>query len=747
MTGTPNDPLLDEQWQFGNSETPGFDLNIRPAWEDYTGKDILIAINDMGLDFTHPDLAANIDTALSYDDVSGQWGVNTVDAPHGDLVKFPLDVYIKSGSSTLDSPHGIMVGGCAAEVANNGIGGAGAAYNATLAGFFPDLSSMAAEAQSFANGMEWAYEIGADIVNDSWGPIHLDWPKPSLEEWQDYMSAGRDGLGGIVVMAGGNERSQSLWADYSIQHDNAAAITIGAVSQDGKHSGFSTPGPNLLATAPGDEIWTTTKDGGYEAVSGTSFAAPLTSGVTALVLEANPDLGTGDVIDILAYSARRTETMESWVDTEKAAQAVRKVLDIYPKDTAEWFPEIQLLPDQGLNSLTNRLASDWDWSFNQAGDWNGGGLHFNPDYGFGLVDARAAVRLAESWQGDPVTYDGLTKVRINDSEEASEGASLLGPEDSVTVTRTFTVEDSFQVQNAQLHATIPDAHPDGLSITLTAPSGTTTRLFDDYSTFLDYWRNGEKVVQGMTDSINAGKTFVSSDQIDLGSRQMLGESAQGEWTVEVTYHDLITTPGEARITELDLELVGKADDGDDRYIYSDAYGDLADDAARATLTDTDGGTDQFNAAMLTGDATIDLTPGAQSTLAGQTLTIASGTVIENAWTGDGNDRITGNDVANDLHGARGDDTLAGGADDDTLAGGDGADVFEFGANTGTDTVADYADGTDRIRILADSGTTAFADLTVDQSGVDAVLTLADGGRIILAGIEATSLAADDFLFA
>ena len=67
--------------------------------------------------------------------------------------------------------------------------------------------------------------------------------------------------------------------------------------------------------------------------------------------------------------------------------------------------------------------------------------------------------------------------------------------------------------------------------------------------------------------------------------------------------------------------------------------------------------------------------GATSTIAGQALTIAAGTVIENAYGGDGNDTITGNSAANQLFGGRGADVLDGGAGADTMIGGTGDDIY------------------------------------------------------------------------
>ncbi|WP_374691302.1 calcium-binding protein, partial [Accumulibacter sp.] len=115
--------------------------------------------------------------------------------------------------------------------------------------------------------------------------------------------------------------------------------------------------------------------------------------------------------------------------------------------------------------------------------------------------------------------------------------------------------------------------------------------------------------------------------------------------------------------------------GDDTYLYTAEFATLAAaDASRRTLSDA-GGMDAINTAAIAGDTLLDLRPGHVSLLAGQAVTIAAGTIIENADSGDGNDTLLGNDAANSLRGWRGNDSLDGGTGVDTLDGGAGDDVY------------------------------------------------------------------------
>src|SRR5262249_3841303 len=107
---------------------------------------------------------------------------------------------------------------------------------------------------------------------------------------------------------------------------------------------------------------------------------------------------------------------------------------------------------------------------------------------------------------------------------------------------------------------------------------------------------------------------------------------------------------------------------------------------------TNGGTSAFAAAVTTG-STLDLHPGALSTIAGRSLQITSDTVIKSVWTGDGNDIIIANDFGDTIQGGRGNDTIVAGAGADKLYGGPGSDTFVFNAlGKAAATVCDFAVG-------------------------------------------------------
>src|SRR6185503_20132709 len=206
----------------------------------------------------------------------------------------------------------------------------------------------------------WGYAtaFSDNFQNAAWSPI--------ADALRLGVTQGHEGLGTVFVFAAGNDR-QYVAGSSTLDGDNTNAhnltnsrfeITVAASTQDGHIAPFSTPGASILVTAPGDSILTTSPDNGdgdrsndFIFVSGTSFAAPIVSGVIAMMLEANPSLGYRDVQEILALAAHQ----------------------VNPSSTG--------------------------WSVNGATNWNGGGHMVSHDFGFGLVDAHAAVRLAKTWSG------------------------------------------------------------------------------------------------------------------------------------------------------------------------------------------------------------------------------------------------------------------------------------------------------------------------------------------------------------
>ena len=586
----PNDPLYNNQWQHHGSAG----INVQSVWDDYRGNGVLVALIDDGIDYNHADLAPNYRHDLDWD-AAGNDG----------------NSYIQSGDA-----HGTATAGLIG-AAMNGTGTVGVAFEADLAmlrvGFGSGpISQFTTQFRNMRN---------FDVANNSWSftsefadnrtnPVFAG----LFAELNNAVTLGRGGLGTVVVFSAGNSRSSGSNTNYHNLQNAPETITVAATDSSGNITYFSTPGASVLVAAPGQSTYTTDNrgssgysSGDYTYFSGTSASAPIVSGVVALMLEANPNLGYRDVQEILAYSSRN------------------------PKSTSA------------------------GWQNNGADNWNGGGLSVSHDYGFGLVDARAAVRLAETWTRQR-TASNLVTVSGSNTNNVSIN-------DHVYSTSTINISSPIEIDRVDVHVDIKHTWVGDLTIELISPDGTNSLLANlPINQPLNQYR-----------LIDLDFTF--------DSVQFWGEDGVGDWTLRIRDNASLDT---GYLDDWTLTLIGDAVDNDDTYFFTDEWGRHA--VGRGDITDTTGN-DTLNFAAITADLDINLTPGSVNSLFGHNITIDNAAIIENIFGGDGDDTLTGNDADNELSGGRGDDTLIGGA---------GVDIVGYSGNFADYQITDTGFGTHSI---------------------------------------------------
>ena len=361
--------------------------------------------------------------------------------------------------------HGTNTAGIIASEAD-GRGTVGIAYGATIAAvdiFFDPVIGTVEFTPNWAAAFQPMRSF--DITHHSWSfSPYIDGlitTSPSLlafhAAWRGSVEFGRGGLGTVNVNSAGNSREFLEHTNQSNMTSSPYVIAVAAVNHDGEVTLYSNPGSSLLVSGLSNvvdgplegDIWTTdlTGAGGesdgsnqaplnpdpdYDAFfGGTSASGPTVSGVIALMLEANPEAGYRDVQEIIAYSARHVGS------------------------------------DIGRRPSGNELHA---WQFNAASDWNGGGLHFSNDYGFGLVDALAAVRMAETWISQK-TFASLQRVFADDW-----AGNLVVPDGKTKgVSFSFVADAAIDLETVGLGL----AHTGNLAdyrITVTSPDGTTSVL-------------------------------------------------------------------------------------------------------------------------------------------------------------------------------------------------------------------------------------------------------------------------------
>lgn len=499
QTRVPTDPYFISQWHLLNTGqtggVAGQDANVVPAWDlGYAGTGVVIGVVDDGLQHGHPDLSPNYRPDLSWD-----FDFNDAD-PSPDVAS---------------NFHGTSAAGVAAARDDGSSCGVGAAYRAQLAGLrlIATASTDAMEADALS------YDYGQiHIYSSSWGPtddgLRLEGPGTLTQAAiADAVANGRGGLGSIHVWAGGNGAGDGDNVNYDGYANSRYVNAIAALTDSGLQAYYSEPGAPLIVAAPssGGIAGITTTDllgaSGYNnsaspvgdctsGFGGTSAAAPLVAGVTALMVEANPNLGWRDVKHLLLATAAKN--------------------------------------DSGNSGWTN----------------NGAGRHVNHAYGYGRVDAGAAVAAAGRQTrnlGPEIAFDsGVLAVAVPIPDNNATG-----------VVASFTAAGSLIVEHVEVVFDATHTFRGDLRVVLTSPAGTQSVLadvHDDANSDFPNWkftsiRHWGELASGtwsirVSDGTSADTgTFASWRLIIHGRHPALADVGTTQWSwrnIEALYQTGIT---------------------------------------------------------------------------------------------------------------------------------------------------------------------------------------------------------------
>ena len=313
---TPSDPRYAQQWHLNNtgqlSGTPGADIRAERAWDLTKGGGVTVAVIDNGFNVGHPDLAAAVlpDSGYFASDPNGDTVFRNT------LVDYPEVMGQLNAAGTIFG-HGTFCAGMALARADNGIGVCGVAPEAgflAVACIDDQVGTQATLARAIAYAADPSLEVeglsaadGADVISCSLGPNGADWDmSQTLQTALDFVVAhGRGGRGTPIFWAVTN-------GNFEIRHDEvcsySATIAVGRSTRNDTEHGCGS-GPELDFVAGGVDVLSTATgpngDAAYGISTGTSFAAPTAAGVGALVLGANPDLGWQEVRDLMRRTCDR----------------------------------------------------------------------------------------------------------------------------------------------------------------------------------------------------------------------------------------------------------------------------------------------------------------------------------------------------------------------------------------------------------------------------------------------------------
>ena len=248
-----NDPYAGSAWHLNKIAAPA-------AWDASIGSGVTVAVLDSGVDAAHPDLSTRLVPGWNFYDNNS----NT------------SDVY----------GHGTKVAGSVAATINNGIGVASVAGQAAIMPIRVTDTAGGGYASMIATGLTYAADRGVRVANIS---FHNQPARAAVVSAAQYMKD----KGGLVFVAAGNNGIDEGFTPTT------SMIPVSSTGSNDVKATSSSYGNFVSLSAPGVSIYTTTRGGGYGAVSGTSFAAPVAAGVAALTMAARPSLKSTEVESIL----------------------------------------------------------------------------------------------------------------------------------------------------------------------------------------------------------------------------------------------------------------------------------------------------------------------------------------------------------------------------------------------------------------------------------------------------------------
>ena len=302
----PNDPRFDEQWTLRNtgqnSGQAGSDINAISAWDTTTGsRSTVIAVIDSGVDFSHPDLANN------------QW-LNPTPGEDGDLHGW--DYVANSPNIQDEQGHGTAVAGIIAAEGNNSIGTTGVMWRASLMSLRVLDNAGNGDVANAVEAIDYAVAHGAQVINLSWGTTG-----ESLALKQAIERALRRDVA-VVCSAGNNGQDVDTSPYYPASFGLKDLITVAATDNLDQPITWSNWGARKVTiAAPGTNILTTQRGGGYWSVTGTSAAAPLVSGIAGLLKTSRPAVNASLIAKAISDSARKVASLSGKVASSGVASA------------------------------------------------------------------------------------------------------------------------------------------------------------------------------------------------------------------------------------------------------------------------------------------------------------------------------------------------------------------------------------------------------------------------------------------
>ena len=417
----PNDASFSSLWGMHNTGQTGgtadADIDAPEAWEISTGSDqIVVAVIDTGVDYTHPDLVANM--WANPGEIAGNGidddGNGFVDDIHG------YDFVNNDGNPMDDHSHGTHVAGTIAGAGNNGAGVAGVNWSSSIMALkFLSASGSgsiadAVEAVNYITMMKTTYGVNVRLSNNSWGGGGYS------QSMYDAIAANNAADILFVAAAGNSSTNNDVTPHYPSNYDIDNVISVAATDHNDNLASFSCYGATTVdLAAPGVSIYSTLPGGSYGSYSGTSMATPHVAGVAALAWSVNPGASALQIRDAIFQGTDTVASLSGDVATGGRLNA-RNTLELLGMSVVGSDPAADSTVAAAPTSFRIDLSVAYDPSTAAPTDLSVNGMPANQ---VSVVDSDS---LLFTFASSPVTVEGAQTMQV------AEGAiSSLDGSDSV----------------------------------------------------------------------------------------------------------------------------------------------------------------------------------------------------------------------------------------------------------------------------------------------------------------------------
>jgi subtilisin family serine protease len=380
-TATNNDPLFSPyMWHLNNTGQSGgtadADIDAPEAWDVSTGSSgVVVGVIDSGIDYTHPDLAANM--WKNPGEIAGDGKDNDHNGYIDDV--YGWDFYNNDANPMDDNGHGTHVAGTIAAVGNNAVGVTGVSWNSKvmalkfLGADGSGGTAGAIKALDYARMMKTTYGVNVRITNNSWAGGGYS------QALQDAIARTQSADMLFIAAAGngdayGNGLNNDVYASYPSNSPSANVIAVAATDRNDRLASFSNYGATQVdLAAPGVDIASTYPGNRYVYMSGTSMATPVVSGVAALAWSVAPTATYQQIKNAILGGVDKIAGLSGKVLTGGRVNA-RKTLELlaFPTKAAAGGP-YALNEGQGV-TLTRTNSTDpngdvvrYSWDVNGDG--------------------------------------------------------------------------------------------------------------------------------------------------------------------------------------------------------------------------------------------------------------------------------------------------------------------------------------------------------------------------------------------